>query len=140
MKNEITDAVVEAAQEMVFGDKRQYLTGDHRNMRAARQCAEAARVVDEADLIGGLEMQVRHYQRGRDTAIVQRDSIYAQWVATLKDLADVKALLAASPAAPVPAEGEGWPREVVSRKFICDGCPDLKTKEWEFEGENDDHD
>ena len=50
MKNEITDAVVEAAQEMVFGDKRQYLTGDHRNMRAALSAAEAARVVGANNL------------------------------------------------------------------------------------------
>jgi hypothetical protein len=43
-------------------------------------------------------------------------------------------------AAPEPPVSADFPREHVTRKFICDGCPDLKTKEWTFEGENDDYD
>lgn len=32
------------------------------------------------------------------------------------------------------------PKEIITRKFVCDDCPSLKTKWWEFYGENDDHD
>lgn len=45
--------------------------------------------------------------------------------------------LKTNPAAPATAER---PREIVTRKYVCDGCPNLTTKDWDFYGENDDHD
>lgn len=32
------------------------------------------------------------------------------------------------------------PREIVTRKYVCDGCPHLTTEDWTFMGENDDYD
>jgi hypothetical protein len=59
------------------------------------------------------------------------------WARQARERAAYAAMLASAPEPPV---SDGFPREHVTRKFICDGCPDLKTKNWTFEGENDDYD
>jgi hypothetical protein len=121
MPNEITDAMVEAAAGALAGSMWPLMSASERALmsaserdsrwlraRAALEAAEAARVVvaNGSEIPNGWKLVPTEPTNAMMLAFFDAARLWQDEIGENEDV--YRAMLAASPAAPVPAEGEGW--------------------------------